>query len=148
MSIMNIVDIAQIASALAAVGSFVGSIIVYKRSVNRECKLETLRKLTELRMKYPSMEEISNNDKLDYIVDHEKPSYTRMMIQLLIAFMFIMITGTTVWNSFYTLLLLISPVLFLLYPIIIIFFFNSGTVLCNAILIPAENDDENTEYFQ
>ena len=35
------------------------------------------------------------NDKLDYIVDHEKPSYTRMMIQLLIAFMFIMITGTT-----------------------------------------------------
>ena len=34
------------------VGSFVGSIIVYKRSVNRECKLETLRKLTELRMKY------------------------------------------------------------------------------------------------
>ena len=88
------------------------------------------------------------NDKLDYIVDHEKPSYTRMMIQLLIAFMFIMITGTTVWNSFYTLLLLISPVLFLLYPIIIIFFFNSGTVLCNAILIPAENDDENTEYFQ
>ena len=31
------------------------------------------------------------NDKLDYIVDHEKPSYTRMMIQLLIAFMFIMI---------------------------------------------------------
>ena len=69
------------------------------------------------------------NDKLDYIVDHEKPSYTRMMIQLLIAFMFIMITGTTVWNSFYTLLLLISPVLFLLYPIIIIFFFNSGTVV-------------------
>ena len=26
------------------------------------------------------------NDKLEYIVDHEKPSYTRMMIQLLIAF--------------------------------------------------------------
>ena len=71
MSIMNIVDIAQIASALAAVGSFVGSIIVYKRSVNRECKLETLRKLTELRMKYPSMEEISNNDKLDYIKELE-----------------------------------------------------------------------------
>ena len=71
MSIMNIVDIAQIASALAAVGSFVGSIIVYKRSVNRECKLETLRKLTELRMKYPSKEEISNNDKLDYIKELE-----------------------------------------------------------------------------
>ena len=70
MSIMNIVDIAQIASALAAVGSFVGSIIVYKRSVNRECKLETLRKLTELRMKYPSMEEISNNE-LDYIKELE-----------------------------------------------------------------------------
>lgn len=68
---MNIVDIAQIASALAAVGSFVGSIVVYKRSVNRECKLETLRKLTELRMKYPSMEEISDGDKLDYIKELE-----------------------------------------------------------------------------
>ena len=34
-------------------------------------KLETLRKLTELRMKYPSMEEISNNDKLDYIKELE-----------------------------------------------------------------------------
>lgn len=33
MSIMNIVDIAQIASALAAVGSFVASIIVYKRRI-------------------------------------------------------------------------------------------------------------------
>ena len=87
------------------------------------------------------------NDQLDYIADHEKPSDTRMMIQLLIAFMFIMITGTTVWNSFYTLLSLISPVLFLLYPIIIVFFFNSGTVLCNAILIPPEHD-EGTEYFQ
>ncbi len=71
MSIMNIVDIAQIASALAAVGSFVGSLVVYKRSVNRECKLETLRKLTELRMKYPSMEEISDGDKLDYIKELE-----------------------------------------------------------------------------
>ena len=29
------------------------------------------------------------NDQLDYIADHEKPSDTRMMIQLLIAFMFI-----------------------------------------------------------
>ena len=87
------------------------------------------------------------NDQLDYIADHEKPSDTRMMIQLLIAFMFIMITGTTVWNSFYTLLSLSSPVLFLLYPIIIVFFFNSGTVLCNAILIPPEHD-EGTEYFQ
>ena len=71
MSIMNIVDIAQIASALAAVGSFVGSIVVYKRSVNRECKLETLRKLTELRMKYPSMDEISYDDRLDYIKELE-----------------------------------------------------------------------------
>ena len=71
MSIMNIVDIAQIASALAAVGSFVGSLVVYKRSVNRECKLETLRKLTELRMKYPSMDEISYDDRLDYIKELE-----------------------------------------------------------------------------
>ena len=71
MSIMNIVDIAQIVSALAAAGSFVGSLVVYKRSVNRECKLETLRKLTELRMKYPSMDEISYDDRLDYIKELE-----------------------------------------------------------------------------
>lgn len=88
------------------------------------------------------------NDRLDYITDHEKPSDTRMMIQLLIAFMFIMITGTTVWSSFYTLLTLIYPVLFLLYPIIIVFFFNSGTVLCNAVLIPPESNDKGTEYFR
>ena len=74
-------------------------------------------------------------DQLKYIANHKKPSDTRMMIQLLIAFMFIMITGTTVWNSFYTSLLLISPILFFLYPIIIVFFFNSGTVLCNSILM-------------
>ena len=85
------------------------------------------------------------NDQLDYIADHEKPSDTRMMIQLLIAFMFIIITGTTVWNSFYTSLLLIFPVLFLLYPIVIIFFFHSGTILCHAILIPPENNDKDTE---
>lgn len=71
MSIMNIVDIAQMVSALAAAGSFVGSLVVYKRSVNRECKLETLRKLTELRMKYPSMDDISNDDRLDYIKELE-----------------------------------------------------------------------------
>ena len=71
MSIMNSVDIAQIVSALAAAGSFVGSLVVYKRSVNRECKLETLRKLTELRMKYPSMDEISYDDRLDYIKELE-----------------------------------------------------------------------------
>lgn len=83
---------------------------------------------------------------LNYIADHKKPSDTRMMIQLLIAFMFIMITGTTVWNSFYTSLLLIFPVLFLLYPIVIIFFFHSGTILCHAVLIPPENNDKDTEY--
>lgn len=82
---------------------------------------------------------------LHYIADHKKPSDTRIMIQLLIAFMFILITGTTVWNSFYTSLLLIFPVLFLLYPIVIIFFFQSGTILCHAILIPPENNDKDTE---
>lgn len=39
--------------------------------VSGRSNITDLRKLTELRMKYPSMEEISNNDKLDYIKELE-----------------------------------------------------------------------------
>ena len=42
---MNIADIAQIVSAVVAVLSFAGSVIVYRRTLNRERKLDTKKKL-------------------------------------------------------------------------------------------------------
>lgn len=79
------------------------------------------------------------NDKLSYIDDHERPSGGRALIQLFGAFMILMVTGTTVWNTLYTFLMFLSPVLFCIYPFLLIFFFNSGTVLCHSILIPAKH---------
>ena len=42
---MSIVDIAQIVSAGVAVLSFAGSVIVYRRTLNRERKLDTIKML-------------------------------------------------------------------------------------------------------
>ena len=56
---MNSVDISQIVSAGAAVASFIGSVMIYKASLNRERRLDTLRILSELRMRYPTAKAIN-----------------------------------------------------------------------------------------
>lgn len=68
---MNSVDISQIVSAGAAIASFVGSVIVYKMSLGRERRLDTLRTLSELRMRYPTVEGMCKGDKLDYLQELE-----------------------------------------------------------------------------
>lgn len=68
---MNSVDIAQIVSAVVAVFSFVGSVIVYKRTLSRERKLDTIRTLSELRIKYPEVRKLSKDDKLNYLQELE-----------------------------------------------------------------------------
>lgn len=68
---MNSVDISQIVSAGAAIASFVGSVIVYKMSLGRERRLDTLRTLSELRMRYPTVEGMCKSDKLDYLQELE-----------------------------------------------------------------------------
>lgn len=68
---MNIVDWAQIISAVAAVGSFAGSVIVYRRTLNRERKLDTIKMLSEIRMKYPKIFGLSYEAKKKYIKELE-----------------------------------------------------------------------------
>ena len=46
----TIVDICQIITALIAVAGFVLSVIIYKRTLNRERRLDTLKTLSELRV--------------------------------------------------------------------------------------------------
>lgn len=48
----TIVDICQIITALIAVAGFVLSVIIYKRTLNRERRLDTLKTLSELRVKF------------------------------------------------------------------------------------------------
>lgn len=68
---MNIVYWAQIISAVAAVGSFAGSVIVYRRTLNRERKLDTIKMLSEIRMKYPKIFGLSYKAKKKYIKELE-----------------------------------------------------------------------------
>lgn len=68
---MNIVDGAQIVSAVAAVGSFAGSVIAYRRTLNRERKLDTIKMLSEIRMKYPKICGLSYKAKKKYIKELE-----------------------------------------------------------------------------
>ena len=68
---MNIVDWAQIISAVAAVGSFAGSVIAYRRTLNRERKLDTIKMLSEIRMKYPKICGLSYKAKKKYIKELE-----------------------------------------------------------------------------
>ena len=48
----TIVDICQIITASIAVAGFVLSVIIYKRTLNRERRLDTLKTLSELRVKF------------------------------------------------------------------------------------------------
>lgn len=66
-SIDVVVDIFQIITALAAVAGFILSIFVYKNTLNRERKLDTLRTLSELRVKYPNTERMSEKESSEYI---------------------------------------------------------------------------------
>ena len=66
-----IVDIAQIVSAVVAVLSFAGSVIVYRRTLNRERKLDTIKILSEIRMKYPKVAGLSYKAKKKYIKELE-----------------------------------------------------------------------------
>ena len=68
---MNIADIAQIVSAVVAVLSFAGSVIVYRRTLNRERKLDTIKMLSEIRMKYPKVCGLSYKAKKKYIKELE-----------------------------------------------------------------------------
>ena len=68
---MNIVDWAQIISAVAAVGSFAGSVIAYRRTLNRERKLDTIKMFSEIRMKYPKICGLSYKAKKKYIKELE-----------------------------------------------------------------------------
>ena len=68
---MNIADSAQIVSAVAAVLSFAGSVIVYRRTLNRERKLDTIKMLSEIRMKYPKVCGLSYKAKKKYIKELE-----------------------------------------------------------------------------
>ena len=68
---MSIVDIAQIVSAGVAVLSFAGSVIVYRRTLNRERKLDTIKMLSEIRMKYPKIFGLSYKAKKKYIKELE-----------------------------------------------------------------------------
>ncbi len=68
---MNSVDISQIVSAGAAVASFIGSVMIYKASLNRERRLDTLRILSELRMRYPTVKGMCESDKLAYLQELE-----------------------------------------------------------------------------
>ena len=58
-------------SALAAVAALVVTVIIYRKTLVRECKLDTLRTLSELRIKYPSIKEMSDGDKLHYVQELE-----------------------------------------------------------------------------
>lgn len=68
---MNIVDWVQIISAVAAVGSFAGSVIAYRRTLNRERKLDTIKMLSEIRIKYPKIFGLSYKAKKKYIKELE-----------------------------------------------------------------------------
>ena len=68
---MSIVDIAQIVSAGVAVLSFAGSVIVYRKTLNRERKLDTIKMLLEIRMKYPKVCGLSYKAKKKYIKELE-----------------------------------------------------------------------------
>lgn len=68
---MSIVDIAQIVSAGVAVLSFAGSVIAYRRTLNRERKLDTIKMLSEIRMKYPKIFGLSYKAKKKYIKELE-----------------------------------------------------------------------------
>ena len=68
---MNIADIAQIVSAGVAVLSFIGSVIVYRRTLNRERKLDTIKMLSEIRMKYPKVCGLPYKAKKKYIKELE-----------------------------------------------------------------------------
>ena len=68
---MSIVDIAQIVSAGVAVLSFAGSVIVYRRTLNKERKLDTIKMLSEIRMKYPKIFGLSYEAKKKYIKELE-----------------------------------------------------------------------------
>ena len=68
---MSIVDIAQIVSAGVAVLSFAGSVIVYRKTLNRERKLDTIKMLLEIRMKYSKVCGLSYKAKKKYIKELE-----------------------------------------------------------------------------
>lgn len=68
---MSIVDIAQIVSAGVAVLSFAGSVIVHRKTLNRERKLDTIKMLLEIRMKYPKVCGLSYKAKKKYIKELE-----------------------------------------------------------------------------
>ena len=61
------VDICQIVTAIVAVAGFILYVFVYKNTLNRERRLDTLRTLSELRVKYPNTEKMSEEESFEYI---------------------------------------------------------------------------------
>ena len=66
-NIDTFVDICQIVTAIVAVAGFILSVFVYKNTLNRERRLDTLRTLSELRVKYPNTERMSEEKSSEYI---------------------------------------------------------------------------------
>ena len=60
-----------VVSAFAAVVALFVTVMIYKQTLVRECKLDTIRTLSELRIKYPSVREMSDGDKLSYLQELE-----------------------------------------------------------------------------
>ena len=69
---LNILDKYNgVVSAFAAVAALSVTVMIYKKTLIRECKLDTIRTLSELRIKYPSVREMSDGDKLSYLQELE-----------------------------------------------------------------------------
>ena len=66
-NIDTVLDICQIITALIAVAGFMLSILVYNNTLNRERRLDTLKTLSELRVKYPNTKRMSEKEKSEYI---------------------------------------------------------------------------------
>lgn len=70
-NIDTFVDICQIVTAIVAAAGFILSVFVYKNTLNRERRLDTLRTLSELRVKYPNTERMSEEKSSEYIKELE-----------------------------------------------------------------------------
>ncbi len=64
-------DVCEIISGFSAVIAIVISILLYKHGVNRERKIDTLRKLSEIRKNYFNTKILDKKEKLQYLNELE-----------------------------------------------------------------------------
>ncbi|MCR4693534.1 MAG: DUF4760 domain-containing protein [Firmicutes bacterium] len=66
-----LVSLAEIISGIAAVIAIIISIAIYRHGLNRERKIDTLKKLSEIRRKYFNSNKLNDKEKLKYINELE-----------------------------------------------------------------------------